>query len=44
MTAETRAETDFLARELAAARLALGRIEASLARPDHRPEDVQTEA
>ena len=44
MTAEMRAETDFLARELAAARLALGRIEASLARPDHRPEDVQTEA
>ena len=31
MTAEMRAETDFLARELAAARLALGRIEAALA-------------
>ena len=29
MTAEMRAETDFLARELAAARLALGRIEAA---------------
>ena len=32
MTAEMRAETDFLARELAAARLALGRIEAAMAR------------
>jgi hypothetical protein len=35
-----RAETDFLARELAAARLALGRIEASLARSDQRPEEA----
>ena len=34
MSAETRAETDFLARELAAARLALGRIEAAMARSD----------
>jgi uncharacterized membrane protein len=31
MAAEMRSETDFLARELAAARLALGRIEATLA-------------
>jgi len=31
MSAEMRAETDFLARELAAARLALGRIEAAIA-------------
>jgi uncharacterized membrane protein len=31
MTAEMRAETDYLARELAAARLALGRIEAAIA-------------
>jgi uncharacterized membrane protein len=34
LTAEMRAETDFLARELAAARLALGRIEAAIARSD----------
>jgi uncharacterized membrane protein len=34
-TAELRADTDFLARELAAARLALGRIEAAVARSDH---------
>ena len=40
VTAEMRAETDFLARELAAARLALGRIEASLARSDQRPEEA----
>jgi uncharacterized membrane protein len=44
MTFETRAEADFLARELAAARLALGRIEASLAHSDHRPEDSPAEA
>ena len=40
VTAEMRAETDFLARELAAARLALGRIEATLARSDQRPEEA----
>lgn len=34
LNAETRAETDFLARELAAARLSLGRIEAAMARSD----------
>ena len=39
MTAETRAEADFLALELAAARLSLGRIEAAMARSEHRPED-----
>ena len=33
-TAEIRAESDFLTRELAAARLALGRIEATLARAE----------
>ena len=44
MTAEMRAETDFLARELAAARLALGRIEASLARPEPGLEDAHAEA
>jgi hypothetical protein len=35
-----RAETDFLARELAAARLALGRIEATLSRAEQRPEEA----
>ena len=40
VTAEMRAETDFLARELAAARLALGRIEATLSRGDQRPEEA----
>ena len=35
-------ETDFLARELAAARLALGRIEATMARSDEH-EEVRTE-
>ena len=44
MTAEMRAETDFLARELAAARLALGRIEAAMARSDQRPEEAQADA
>jgi uncharacterized membrane protein len=44
MSAEMRAETDFLARELAAARLALGRIEATLARSDYRPEEADAEA
>jgi uncharacterized membrane protein len=34
MAAEMRAETDFLARELAAARLALGRIEAAIAQSE----------
>jgi uncharacterized membrane protein len=43
VTAEMREETDFLARELAAARLALGRIEASLSRFDPRDE-VRVEA
>jgi hypothetical protein len=33
MAFEMRAETDFLARELAAARLALGRIEAAVKSP-----------
>ena len=37
-----RADTDFLARELAAARLALGRIEEALARTDQRPEEAST--
>ena len=41
-TAEMRADTDFLARELAAARLALGRIEEVLARTDQRPEEAST--
>jgi uncharacterized membrane protein len=40
LTAEMRAETDFLARELAAARLALGRIEATLSRAEQRPEEA----
>ena len=43
-TAEMRAETDFLARELAAARLALGRIEATLSRSDQRPEEAGASA
>jgi uncharacterized membrane protein len=37
-TADMLAETDYLARELAAARLALGRIEAALARGDDHEE------
>jgi uncharacterized membrane protein len=41
-TADMLAETDFLARELAAARLALGRIEAGLARADGH-EDARAE-
>jgi uncharacterized membrane protein len=44
MTAEMRAETDFLARELAAARLALGRIEAAIARSDHRTDEAPADA
>ena len=44
MTAEMRAETDFLARELAAARLALGRIEAAIARSDQRPDEAHADA
>jgi uncharacterized membrane protein len=43
VTAETRAETDFVARELAAARLALGRIEAAMAQ-SARPEEARLEA
>jgi uncharacterized membrane protein len=42
MTLEMRAETDFLARELAAARLALGRIEAAIAH-SQRSEDEHAE-
>jgi uncharacterized membrane protein len=42
VTLETRAEADFLARELAAARLALGRIEAGMAR-SHLPEEARAE-
>ena len=42
MTLEMRAETDFLARELAAARLALGRIEAAIAH-SQRGEDEHLE-
>jgi uncharacterized membrane protein len=42
MTIEMRAETDFLARELAAARLALGRIEAAIAH-SQRGEDEHAE-
>jgi uncharacterized membrane protein len=42
MTLEMRAETDFLARELAAARLALGRIEAAIAH-SQRGEDEHPE-
>jgi uncharacterized membrane protein len=37
-TADMRAESDFQTRELAAARLALGRIEAAIARADDRQE------
>jgi uncharacterized membrane protein len=37
-TADMRAESDFQTRELAAARLALGRIEAAIARSDDRQE------
>ena len=44
MTAEMRAETDFLARELAAARLALGRIEAAIARAHQRPDEAHADA
>src|SRR4029078_311321 len=40
VTGEMRAATDFPARELAAARRALGRIEATLARSDQRPEEA----
>ena len=43
MSAEMRAETDFLARELAAARLALGRIEAAIAL-GQRGEEERVEA
>ena len=39
-TAEIRAESDFLTRELAAARLALGRIEAALARAEEARDTV----
>ena len=39
-TAEIRAESDFQTRELAAARLALGRIEAALARAEETREAV----
>jgi uncharacterized membrane protein len=44
MTAEVRAESDFLARELAAACLALGRIEATLSRSEYRPEEASAES
>jgi uncharacterized membrane protein len=43
-TAQLRADTDFLARELAAALLALGRIEAELARSDQLPDETHAEA
>ena len=43
-TAQLRADTDFLARELAAALLALGRIEAELARSDQLPDETRAEA
>ena len=43
MSAEMRAETDFLVRELAAARLALGRIEAAIAL-GQRGEEERVEA
>jgi uncharacterized membrane protein len=43
MTDEMRAETDFLARELAGARLALGRIEAAIARSDQRPDEAHAD-
>jgi uncharacterized membrane protein len=42
--AELRADTDFLARELAAARLSLGRIESALARSDQRSDETHAEA
>jgi len=42
-TAQLRADTDFLARELAAALLALGRIEAELARSDQLPDETHAE-
>ena len=44
ITAEMRAETDYLARELAAARLALGRIEAAMARSDDTRETAAGDA
>lgn len=43
MAAEMRAETYFLARELTAARLTLGRIEAALAHAP-RPEEARADA